>query len=59
MKEICEWLTINPNYFQESKKYIEEPVFSEEYFAKLCDTFRSPHIWKLDENKKFQMRKFV
>lgn len=59
MKDICEWLTINPNYFPESKKYIEEPIFSEEYFSKLCDTFRSPHIWQLDENKKFKMRTFV
>ncbi len=56
MKEICEWLTINPNYFPESKEFIEEPVFSEEYFKSLCDKFRSPHLWHLDKEKKFSLR---
>ena len=59
MKEICKWLSIDPKFFPESKKYIEDPNFTEEYFLKLCDTFRSPHIWKMDENKNFVMRKFV
>ena len=29
-----------------------------EYFNDLCDKFRSPHIWKL-ENKKWQLRKKI
>ena len=37
MREICEWLTINPNFFPEFKEFIEEPKFTEEYFAELCD----------------------
>ncbi len=59
MKEICEWLTINPNFFPESKEFIEEPKFTEEYFAELCDTFRPPHLWHLDKNNKFVLRKQV
>ena len=56
MKEICQWLTINPNYFPESKEFIEEPVFTEEYFKSLCDTFRSPHLWYLNKENKFSLR---
>ena len=59
MREICEWLTLDPKYFPESKVFIDEPVFTEEYFSKLCDTFRSPHLWKLNKNNKFELRNFL
>ena len=37
-------------------KYIEmEP----EYFHKLCDKFRSPHLWKKDLDGKWKLRKAV
>ena len=58
MKEMCEWLTINPNEFPHSKELIDEPVFTEEYFSKLCDTFRSPHLFKLEDGK-YKLRKQV
>jgi N-acetyl sugar amidotransferase len=51
MKEICEWLTINPNEFENTKNFIEDPFFTEEYFLTLCDKFKSPHLWKLENNK--------
>ena len=36
-----------PNrYFQEVMDYIG---MSRDDFLKLCDTFRSPHLWKKDE----------
>ena len=59
MSDFSEWLSIDPRTFPESSKYIEEPFFSEEYFSKLCNTFRSPHIWKLNDKNEFIMRKFV
>ena len=58
MKEICEWLTINPNEFPNTKELIDHPVFTEEYFQELCNTFRSPHLFKL-ENGKYMLRKQV
>ena len=55
MKEICKWLTINPNEFPNTKDFIEDSFFTEEYFLSLCDKFKSPHLWKLEGNK-LQMR---
>lgn len=55
MKECCDWLSINHNEFPNTKDFIEEPIFTEKYFLELCDTFRSPHIWKI-ENGKYVMR---
>lgn len=43
-------------YFDDIMKYIEmEP----EYFHKLCDKFRSPHLWKKDLDGKWKLRKAV
>ena len=36
------------NYFSEIMKYYN---INENYFVKLCDKFRSPHIWKKIEKK--------
>lgn len=51
MKEFCEYLTINPNELPGARNFIEKPIFTESYFNELCDKFRSPHIWKLKDNK--------
>jgi len=58
MKEICEWLTIDPSDFPNSESLIDVPNFTEEYFMELSDTFRSPHLFK-KENGKFKLRKQV
>ena len=36
------------NYFKEIMKYLN---INENYFHKLCDKFRSPHLWKKIKNK--------
>jgi hypothetical protein len=36
----------------------EEPIMTKEYFFGLCDTFRSPHIWK-NENNQWILRSTV
>ena len=51
MKELCEYLTINPNEFNTTQNIIKNPIFTESYFSELCDKFRSPHLWKLKKNK--------
>ena len=35
----------------------ENPIMTEEYFQDLTNSFRSPHIWKYDiEKKKWSLR---
>ena len=51
MTELCDYLTINPNENDRTKNFIKKPIFTESYFNELCDKFRSPHIWKFEENK--------
>ncbi len=44
--EIFEYLSINEEEFTQASKMFEHPMMTKEYFINLCDTFRSPHIWK-------------
>ena len=50
-EEIFNYLTINKNEFPVAHKVFEEPSFSLQYFNDLCNTFRSPHIWKYSDGK--------
>ncbi len=54
-KEIFEYLSINKKEFGEISNEFEEPKIDFNYFSKLTDTFRSPHIWKI-ENGKWKLR---
>ena len=47
-EEIFEYLTIEKDRFPNAYKLFEHPEFNRDYFEKLCDTFRSPHLWKND-----------
>ena len=49
-KEIYKYLSINEKEFPIASKAFEEPIFSKDYFLKLCDKFRSPHIWARNGN---------
>lgn len=49
--EIFEYLSINKDEFPEASKMFEHPKMTRDYFMNLCDTFRSPHIWKKDNNQ--------
>ena len=44
--EIFEYLSINEEEFTQASKMFEQPMMTKEYFINLCDSFRSPHIWK-------------
>lgn len=50
-KEIFEYLSINNKEFPIASKVFEEPIMTREYFNNLCDSFRSPHIWKREKNQ--------
>ena len=49
--EIYKYLSINEKEFPVASKAFEEPIFTKDYFLKLCDKFRSPHIWKYNDGK--------
>lgn len=44
--EIFKYLSISPNEFPEASAMFEQPIMTREYFDRLTDTFRSPHLWK-------------
>mgnify|MGYP006089652283 FL=1 len=54
-EEIYKYLSINPKEFPQASKCFEKPLMDHDYFMKLCDNFRSPHIWKY-ANGKWELR---
>ena len=57
-KEIYKYLSINKKEFPVASKVFEEPIFTKDYFLRLCDKFRSPHIWKYF-NGQWKLRKQI
>jgi N-acetyl sugar amidotransferase len=45
-EEIFRYLSIPTREFPRASKMFEEPIMTEQYFNRLADTFRSPHLWK-------------
>ncbi len=62
-KEIFEYLSIDKNNFPTASKMFEQPEMDDEYFKKLTNNFRSPHIWSYDEKKEsnqaWQLRNLI
>lgn len=57
-KELFEYLSIYPEQFPVASCFFEEPVMDAEYFARLSDIHRSPHLW-VRQNGKWQLRHAV
>ena len=49
--EVFEYLSISKEEFPKAFNMFEQPVMDKEYFNKLCDNFRSPHLWSYKDNK--------
>ena len=49
--EIFKYLSINESEFPLASKMFECPDMTEQYFHDLTNTFRSPHIWKYEDDK--------
>jgi len=47
--EIFRYLTIPPNEFPVASRMFEQPVVDREYYNRLADNFRSPHLWVRDD----------
>lgn len=56
--EILEYLSITPGVFPRASKLFEKGVMDAEYFQRLADNFRSPHLWQFSEGK-WSLRKSI
>jgi N-acetyl sugar amidotransferase len=56
--EIFRYLSIPEKEFPEASKMFEDPIITEQYFARLADNFRSPNLWKWVGNN-WQLRHAV
>lgn len=50
-EEIFRYLSIPASEFPEGSKMFEQPKMTREYFTMLADSFRSPHLWKWEDNR--------
>ena len=57
-EETFKYLSITPNEFPIAHKCFEEPIMDLQYFQKLSDRFRSPHIWHY-KNDEWLLRKQI
>ena len=53
--ELYNYLSLPTEQFAIASKMFEQPIMNKEYFMKLLDTFRSPHIW-YKKNDKWLLR---
>ena len=49
--EIFKYLSIPESEFPEASKMFEQPIMTRDYYTKLTDSFRSPHLWKWEDNQ--------
>ena len=50
-QEIFNYLSVNKEQFPIASKKFEKPIFTKNYYEDLADNFRSPHLWKWEEDK--------
>jgi len=48
MPELLAYLSLPAADFPVANKMFEQPIMDQQYFERLVDTFRSPHLWKWD-----------
>ncbi|MFC3799871.1 N-acetyl sugar amidotransferase [Cohnella sp. GCM10012308] len=56
--EIFEYLSMNEKQFPEASRMFEQPIMDRDYFMKLADHFRSPHLWRR-EGDAWKLKKTV
>ena len=56
--EILGYLSLSNDEFPVASKMFEQPIMDRDYFRLLTDSFRSPHIWKLN-GEKWELRHSV
>ena len=58
ISELFEYLSIQKDDFVKQYKLFEQPNIDNKYFELLTDTFRSPHIWRW-QNDQWKLRSTV
>ena len=56
--EIFRYLSIPANEYPEASRMFQQPIMDREYFRRLTDRFRSPHLW-VHENGGWKLRHAV
>ena len=54
--EIFSYLSLPIDQFPVAAKAFEQPLFDRAYYERLCDRFRSPHLWRFSEQAGWQLR---
>ena len=49
-KEIFKYLSLDRQHFPWASQLFEQPRMDRDYFMDLADRFRSPHLWKWEDN---------
>jgi hypothetical protein len=57
-EEIFRYLSLDAAHFPEAVHMFDEPVMSRQYFERLAERFRSPHLWRWTGNG-WQLRRAV
>jgi len=47
-EEIFKYLSITEREFPAASRMFEQPVMTRDYYTRLADSFRSPHLWKYE-----------
>jgi N-acetyl sugar amidotransferase len=50
-KQIFEYLSLPVQDFPKAYQWFEQPIFDRKYYDLLCDRFRSPHLWRFEDNQ--------
>lgn len=56
--EVLKYLSIPEDEYPVASKMFEQPIMDREYFSRLCDNYRSPHVWR-HENDAWALRASV
>ena len=54
--EIFNYLSLPAMKFPVAAKEFEQPMFNRKYYERLCDKFRSPHLWEWDSKDGWKLR---
>jgi len=57
-KECFEYLSLPEHHFPKAAKMFDQPILDREYFERLTDRFRSPHLWQHSDGE-WRLRKTV
>ncbi len=55
-EEIFNYLSLPPDQYSFALSSFEQPIFDREYYERLSDKFRSPHLWQWDDKSGWKLR---